>query len=99
MTQEKQAVLIKELLINALNEEKETLADEYIRMNEVLKFVYSYFAFNIDEVAGEEIEKLTLSQLGGVLEPRINRYKNYVRANSSGGYKHRNDQAKTADLA
>ncbi len=99
MSQEKQAVSIEQILINALNEEKETLADEFIRMNDVLKFVYSYFSFNIDEVAGEEIEKLSLSQLSGVLEPRINRYKNYVRANSSGGYKHRNDQAKTADLS
>ncbi len=99
MTQEKQTMLIKELLINALNEEKQTLADEYIRMNEVLKFVHSYFAFNVDEVAGKEIGKLTLSQLSGMLESRIKRYKNYVPANAGGEYKHRNDQAKTADLS
>ena len=91
MNEEKQAVLIKKILFNALNEEKETLADEYIRMNEVLKFVYSYFAFSIDEVAGEEIEKLTLIQLSNVLAPKISHYKDYVRTNTDGEYKRRYD--------
>lgn len=66
-------------------------------MNEVLKFVYWYFAFNIDQVAGEKIENLTLRQLSGILEPMINRLKNYVPAGTDGEYKYHDHETKTTD--
>jgi predicted Ser/Thr protein kinase len=75
---------VKDVLFSVLNEEKQTMADDYIRMNEVLEFVYSYFAFNIDDVAGEQIEKLTLNELSHILQKKINRYKKYVRTDTVG---------------
>lgn len=75
---------VKEVLFSVLNEEKQTMADDYIRMNEVLEFVYSYFAFNIDDVAGEQIEELTLNELSHILQKKISRYKKYVRTDTVG---------------
>ncbi len=58
---------IKDILLLALNEPNLSMADEYIKVREVLKFIYTYFCFNIDEVAGEEVENLTLYQLNKIL--------------------------------
>jgi len=84
---------VKDVLIDVLNEEKQTMADEYIRMNEVLEFIYSYFAFNIDDVAGEKINELTLNKLSQVLQKKINLYKKYVRTDKVGVYAQTNELA------
>ena len=84
---------VKSVLLDVLHEEKKTMADEYIRINEVLEFVYSYFSFNIDEVAGDEIGELTLNQLSQVLHKKINLYKKYVRTDKVGVYAEANEEA------
>lgn len=84
---------VKNVLLDVLNEEKQTMADEYIRMNEVLEFVYSYFAFNIDDVAGDEICDLSLNQLSQVLQKKINHYKKYVRTDKVGVFAEANEEA------
>lgn len=84
---------VKEVLIDVLNEEKQTMADEYIRMNEVLEFVYSYFAFNIDDVAGEQIEELSINHLSQILQKKINRYKKYVRTDKVGIFAEASEEA------
>lgn len=84
---------VKNVLLDVLHEEKQTMADEYIRMNEVLEFVYSYFAFNIDEVAGDEIGELSLNQLSQVLQKKINLYKKYVRTDKVGVFAEANEEA------
>ena len=84
---------VKDVLIDVLNEEKQTMADEFIRMNEVLEFVNSYFAFNIDDVAGEQIEELSLNHLSQILQKKINRYKKYVRTDKVGIFAEASEEA------
>ena len=84
---------VKDVLIDVLNEEKQTMADEFIRMNEVLEFVNSYFAFKIDEVAGEQIEELSLNHLSQILQKKINRYKKYVRTDKVGIFAEASEEA------
>jgi len=75
---------VKDVLIGVLNEEKQTMADEYIRVKEMLDFIQLYFEFNIDDLAGEEIEDLSIDLLRKVLTHKINHYKKYVRTDVVG---------------
>jgi hypothetical protein len=75
---------VKDVLIDVLNEEKQTMADEYIRVKEMLDFIQMYFEFNIDDLAGEEIEDLSIDLLRKVLNHKINHYKKYVRTDKVG---------------
>ena len=75
---------VEDALLFVLNEERETMADDYIRMNEVLEFVYSYFACNIDDVAGAQIKELTLNELSQILKRKIDHYKKFVRTDTAG---------------
>jgi hypothetical protein len=77
-------MIVKNVLLDLLHAEKQTMADEYIRMNDVVEFVHSYFAFNIDDVAGHEIGELTLNELRLVLQSKINIYKKYIRTDRVG---------------
>lgn len=62
-----------------LNQPKDTLADEYIRANEMISILENYFSFNIDDVVGEEIREMTLNQLSEILQKKINKYKRFRR--------------------
>ena len=73
-----------EKLVEVLDAPHQTMADEYIRMNEIIDYVESYFLFNIDDVAGEDIRELTLNQLGNVLKPKIAFYKQFVATDKIG---------------
>lgn len=75
-----------EVLFNLLNQEKETLADEYIRVTEIIDYVQKYFEFNIDDVAyiGDPVGSFTLDQLRGVLDPKITLYKQYTQTSQKG---------------
>lgn len=75
---------VKDVLIGVLNEEKQTMADEYIRVKEMLDFIQLYFEFNVDDLAGEEIENLSIETLREVMNKKINRYKKYVRTDKVG---------------
>lgn len=77
---------VKDVLLSVLNEEKQTMADEFIRMKEILECIQIYYTFNIDELAGQEIEKLSIETLKNVMEKRIKRYEKYVRTDKVGVY-------------
>jgi hypothetical protein len=77
---------VKDVLIEVLNEEKQTMADEYIRVTEILDFVVMYFNFNIDDLAGEDIKSLSIDLLRKVLTHKIDHYKKYIRTDKVGVY-------------
>ena len=62
-----------------INQPKATLADEYIRANELIDVLENYFIFNIDEFAGLEVHDMTLAELRNILELKISNYKNFRR--------------------
>ena len=84
---------VKEVLIDVLNEEKQTIADEYIRVKEILDFIQMYFEFNVDDLAGEEIQHLSIELLRKVMNHKINNYKKYVRTDKVGVYALAKDEA------
>jgi hypothetical protein len=84
---------VKEVLIDVLNEEKQTMADEYIRIKEILEFIQMYFEFNVDDLAGEKIEDLSIDLLRQVMNHKINHYKKYVKTDKVGIYELAKDGA------
>jgi hypothetical protein len=73
-----------EKLVEVMVAPHQTMADNYIRMTEIIDYVESYFLFNVDDVAGEEIGRLSLNQLKKVLEPKIEFYKQFVATDKVG---------------
>jgi len=73
-----------EKLVEVMVAPHQTMADDYIRMTEIINYVESYFLFNVDDVAGEEIGRLSLNQLKKVLEPKIEFYKQFVATDKVG---------------
>lgn len=73
-----------EKLLEVMVAPHQTMADDYIRMTEIIGYVESYFLFNVDDVAGEEIGALSLNQLKKVLEPKIEFYKQFVATDKVG---------------
>lgn len=63
---------------------QQTGADYYIRMSEIIDYVESYFLFNIDDIAGEDIGELSLNQLKAILEPKISFYKQFIASEQVG---------------
>jgi len=63
-----------------LNQTKVTLADEYIRANEMIDILENYFLFNIDDVNYDGIREMSLNQLSEILQKKINKYKRFRRA-------------------
>ena len=84
---------VKDVLIDVLSEEKQTMADEYIRVKEILDFIQMYFEFNVDDLAGEEIQDLSIELLRKVMNNKINHYKKYVRTDKVGVYALAKDEA------
>lgn len=62
-----------------LNQPKVTLADEYIRADELIDVLENYFFFNIDDVAGLEVRDMTLAELRNILDSKISKYKKFRR--------------------
>ena len=75
---------VRDLLIDLLNQEKQTMADEYIRVKEILDFIEMYFEFNVDDLAGESIQHLSIELLRQVMNHKINHYKKFVRTDKVG---------------
>jgi hypothetical protein len=84
---------VKDVLIDVLNEEKQTMADEYIRVKEMLDFIQMYFEFNVDDLAEEEIQHLSIDLLRQVMNHKINHYKKYVKTDKVGVYALAKDEA------
>jgi len=53
-----------------LNQTKVTLADEYIRANEMIDILENYFLFNIDDVDYDQIREMSLNQLSEILQKK-----------------------------
>jgi len=73
-----------EKLVEVMVAPHQTMADNYIRMTEIIDYVESYFLFNVDDVVGEDIGELSLNQLKKVLEPKIEFYKQFVATDKVG---------------
>ena len=84
---------VKDVLIDVLNEEKQTMADEYIRVKEMLDFIQMYFEFNVDDLAGEKIEHLSIDLHRQVMNHKINHYKKSVKTDKVGVYALAKDEA------
>ena len=73
-----------EKLVEVMVAPHQTMADNYIRMTEIIEYVESYFLFNVDDVVGKDIGALSLNQLKKVLEPKIEFYKQFVATDRVG---------------
>ncbi|OYV80126.1 MAG: hypothetical protein B7X47_04180 [Ferrovum sp. 34-44-207] len=73
-----------EKLVEVMVAPHQTMADNYIRMTEIIDYVESYFLFNVDDVVGKDIGGLSLNQLKKVLEPKIEFYKQFVATDRVG---------------
>lgn len=76
--------------------DNETMADTYIRVNEIVDFVEGYFLMNIDDVAYAGVDSvgdLTLTQLKAMLETKIDFYKKFVKTDKVGVFAKKDDLA------
>ena len=69
----------EEQLAEILRKPYQTMADGYIRANEILKFVKGFMKMNVDDMAYvDDIDTLTINQLSTILQDKINMYERYV---------------------
>jgi hypothetical protein len=84
---------LTDILTDILNEPAETMADQYIRLGEVVQFVEDYVLFNIDDLAGEDLDALTFGRLKSVLDEKIQKYGDFRRT-QNGRFEKEEDVAK-----
>jgi len=75
-----QTIDFQHVFFEYLNQTKVTLADEYIRANEMIDILENYFLFNIDDVDYDQIREMSLNQLSAILQKKINNYNRFRRA-------------------
>jgi hypothetical protein len=68
---------IKSTLLTIMHEPKTTLADDYIRANEILIFMKTYLCFNFDEITGEDVANASIADISAMLERNIEHFKKY----------------------
>jgi hypothetical protein len=74
-----QTIDFQHVFFEYLNQTKVTLADEYIRANEMIDILENYFLFNIDDVDYDQIREMSLNQLSAILQKKINKYKKIMK--------------------
>ena len=68
---------IKSTLSKFMHEPKITLADDYIRANEILNFLKTYLYFNFDGIASENVANASIADISALFERNIEYFKKY----------------------
>ena len=68
---------IKSTLLTIMHEPKTTLADDYIRANEILNFLKTYLHFNFDGIASENVANASIADISALFERNIEYFKKY----------------------
>ena len=68
---------IKSTLSKFMHEPKITLADDYIRANEILNFLKTYLHFNFDGIASENVANASIADISALFERNIEYFKKY----------------------
>ena len=68
---------INSTLLKIMHEPKTTLADDYIRANEILNFLKNYLCFNFDDITGEDVANASVANISALLERNIEYFKKY----------------------
>lgn len=60
-----------------MHEPKITLADDYIRANEILNFLKTYLYFNFDGITSEDVANASVANISALFERNIEHFKKY----------------------
>jgi hypothetical protein len=75
----------EEQLAEIIHKPYQTMADGYIRANEILEFVKGFMLINVDDMAYvDDIDTLTINKLSAMLQDKIDMYEKYVATDKDG---------------
>lgn len=84
----------EEKLAKILHAPYETMASPYVRITEMIEFLEGYFLMNIDDTAGCDLGKMTLTELRAVLAPKIKHYSKFVATDKQGVFRKQDELEK-----